>query len=135
MIGAGVGYINLERGFNVTTSDEVQQAIKELRRRGMTSLVLDLRGNHGGLVEQAQRVSNLFLYQGQKILAMRGRPGVFPSREYVASNTSPEEYPIVVLINRLTASAAEIVAGALQDHDRARLVGENSFGKGLVAAA
>jgi carboxyl-terminal processing protease len=132
MIGAGVGYINLERGFNTTTSDEVQQAIKELRRRGMTSLVLDLRGNHGGLVEQAQRVSNLFLYQGQKILAMRGRPGVFPSREYVANNTSPEEYPIVVLINRLTASAAEIVAGALQDHDRARLVGENSFGKGLV---
>lgn len=132
MIGGGVGYINLERGFNTTTYDEVHNALEELRQRGMTSLVLDLRGNHGGLVEQAQRVSNLFLYRGQKILAMRGRPNVFPNRDYVANNTVPEDYPIVVLINRLSASAAEIVAGALQDHDRARLVGENSFGKGLV---
>lgn len=132
MVGSGVGYINLERGFNTTTYDEVHNALEELRQRGMTSLVLDLRGNHGGLVEQAQRVSNLFLYRGQKILAMRGRQNVFPNRDYVASNQSPEDYPIVVLINRLSASAAEIVAGALQDHDRARLVGENSFGKGLV---
>jgi len=132
MLEDGVGYINLERGFNITTYDEVKSALAELRQRGMSSLVLDLRGNHGGLVEQAQRVSNLFLYRGQKILAMRGRPGVFPSREYTASNTAPEDCPVVVLINRLSASAAEIVAGALQDHDRARLVGENSFGKGLV---
>jgi carboxyl-terminal processing protease len=132
MLGAGVGYVNLERGFNTTTFDEVNKALGELRQRGMTSLILDLRSNHGGLVDQAQRVSNLFLYRGQKILSMRGRPGVFQSREFNANNTSPEEYPIVVLINRLSASAAEIVAGALQDHDRARLVGENSFGKGLV---
>jgi carboxyl-terminal processing protease len=132
MVGGGVGYINLERGFNTTTYDEVHNALGELRQRGMTSLILDLRGNHGGLVDQAQRVSNLFLYRGQKILAMRGRPNVFPSREYVANNQVPEDYPVVVLINRLSASAAEIVAGALQDHDRARLVGENSFGKGLV---
>jgi carboxyl-terminal processing protease len=131
-LAGGVGYINLERGFNTTTYDEVYKALGELRQRGMTSLILDLRGNHGGLVDQAQRVSNLFLYRGQKILSMRGRPGVFPNKEFVASNTGPEEYPIVVLINRLSASAAEIVAGALQDHDRARLVGENSFGKGLV---
>ena len=132
MLAGGVGYVNLERGFNTTTYNEVYKALGELRQRGMTSLVLDLRGNHGGLVDQAQRVSNLFLYHGQKILSMRGRPGVFPSKEFVAANASPEEYPIVVLINRLSASAAEIVAGALQDHDRARLVGENSFGKGLV---
>jgi len=132
MLGNGVGYINLERGFNTTTFNEVRTALAELRHRGMTSLLLDLRSNHGGLVEQAQRVSNLFLYRGQKILAMRGRPGVFPSREYFADNTMPEDYPVVVLINRTTASAAEIVAAALQDHDRARLVGENSFGKGLV---
>lgn len=132
MVAGGVGYVNLERGFNITTFDEVNRALGELRQRGMTSLILDLRSNHGGLVDQAQRVSNLFLYRGQKILSMRGRPGVFPSREFVAHNNAPEEYPIVVLINRLSASAAEIVAGALQDHDRARLVGENSFGKGLV---
>ncbi|MEK6287446.1 MAG: S41 family peptidase [Acidobacteriota bacterium] len=132
MLAGGVGYVNLERGFNTTTYDEVNRALRELRQQGMTSLILDLRSNRGGLVDQAQRVSNLFLYSGQKILSMRGRPGVFQSREFVANNTAPEEYPIVVLINRLSASAAEIVAGALQDHDRARLVGENSFGKGLV---
>jgi carboxyl-terminal processing protease len=132
MLGNGVGYINLERGFNTTTFEEVAKALSELREQGMTSLMLDLRGNHGGLVEQAWRVSNLFLYRGQKVLAMRGRPTVFPNREFTASNPTPDDYPIVVLINRESASAAEIVAGALQDHDRARLVGENSFGKGLV---
>jgi carboxyl-terminal processing protease len=132
MLAGGVGYINLERGFNTTTYDEVRSALDELKQQGMTSLLLDLRGNHGGLVEQARAVSNIFLYRGQKILSMRGRPGVFPNRDYAASNSAPEEYPVVVLINRMSASAAEIVAGALQDHDRARLVGENSFGKGLV---
>lgn len=130
MLGGGVGYVNLERGFNTTTYDEVNRALGELRQHGMTSLVLDLRSNHGGLVDQAQKVSNLFLYRGQKILSMRGR--VLPPRDFVASNMNPEDYPIVVLINKYSASAAEIVAGALQDHDRARLVGENSFGKGLV---
>jgi carboxyl-terminal processing protease len=132
MLGNGVGYINLERGFNTTTFEEVAKALGELRDQGMTSLVFDLRGNHGGLVEQAWRVSNLFLYRGQKVLSMRGRPAIFPNREFTASNPTPDDYPIVVLINRESASAAEIVAGALQDHDRARLVGENSFGKGLV---
>ena len=130
MLAGGIGYINLERGFNTTTFDEVNRALGELRQRGLTSLVLDLRSNHGGLVDQAQRVSNLFLYRGQKILSMRGR--VLMPKDFVANNTGPEDYPIVVLINRFSASAAEIVAGALQDHDRARLVGENSFGKGLV---
>jgi carboxyl-terminal processing protease len=132
MLSNGVGYINLERGFNTTTFEEVLNALHDLREQGMTSLVLDLRGNHGGLVDQAWRVTNLFLYRGQKILAMRGRPSVFPNREFTATNSTPDDYPIVVMINRESASAAEIVAGALQDHDRARLVGENSFGKGLV---
>src|SRR6185369_3863680 len=115
MLGNGVGYINLERGFNTTTFEEVARALVDLRDQGMTSLVLDLRGNHGGLVEQAWRVSNLFLYRGQKVLSMRGRPTVFPNREFTASNPTPDDYPIVVLINRESASAAEIVAGALQD--------------------
>ncbi len=128
----GVGYINLSRGFNTTTHEEMREAIRDLKERGMKSLVLDLRGNRGGLVDQAWKVSNLFLYRGQKILTMKGRPSVFPTREMAAFNNDPEDYPLVVLINRGTASAAEIVAGALQDHDRARLVGENSFGKGLV---
>ncbi|HWO00738.1 MAG TPA: S41 family peptidase [Blastocatellia bacterium] len=132
MFGNGVGYVNLERGFNTTTYDETRAALTDLRKQGMTSLVLDLRGNHGGLVDQANKVVNHFTFRGQKILSMRGRPGVFPSRESVSNNNSPDDYPIVVLVDRGSASAAEIVAGALQDHDRARIVGENSFGKGLV---
>ncbi|HEV8482358.1 MAG TPA: S41 family peptidase [Blastocatellia bacterium] len=132
LLGNGVGYISMSRGFNTTTDRELRDALRDLKEHGMTSLLLDLRGNRGGLVEQAFRVSNNFLYRGQKVLSMRGRPDVFPNRDFTANNPSPEDYPMVVLINRSSASAAEIVAGALQDHDRARLVGENSFGKGLV---
>ncbi|MCI0485828.1 MAG: S41 family peptidase [Blastocatellia bacterium] len=128
----GVGYIALLRGFNTTTYKELKDAMDDLRQQGMTSLILDLRDNRGGLVEQAWRVSNTFLYSGQKILSMRGRPGRFQAREIDAYNSTPVDLPLVVLINRGSASASEIVAGALQDHDRARLVGENSFGKGLV---
>jgi len=128
----GVGYINLERGFNTTTHEEMREAMLRLEEQGMHSLILDLRNNRGGLVDQAWKVTNVFLYRGQKILSMRGRPGVFQPRELVAFNPNPEEFPLVVLINRGSASASEIVAGALQDHDRARIVGENSFGKGLV---
>jgi carboxyl-terminal processing protease len=103
-----------------------------MQGQGMTSLVLDLRNNRGGLVDQAQKIANIFLYKNQKIVTMRGRPGVFPTREFAAYNTEPADFPLVVLINRGSASAAEILAGALQDHDRAVTVGENSFGKGLV---
>ena len=132
MLGKGIGYIDLQRGFNTTTAEEMSSALKDLRGQGMTSLILDLRANRGGLVDQAWRVSNEFLYHGQKIVSMRGRAPFFPDRDLAASNTAPDDMPVVVLINGGTASAAEIVAGALQDHDRARLVGEGSFGKGLV---
>jgi carboxyl-terminal processing protease len=128
----GVGYINFDRGFNTTSYKEIVEALTELQRQGMTSLVLDLRGNRGGLVDQAQKIANIFLYKDQKIVTMRGRPSVFPERVYKANNPNPLDIPIVVLINRGSASAAEILAGALQDHDRAVLVGETSFGKGLV---
>lgn len=132
MVSKGIGYIDLQRGFNTTTAEEMAHALRDLHEQGMMSLVLDLRGNRGGLVDQAWRVSNDFLYRGQRIVTMRGRPSVFQERDLSAFNTSPDDSPLVVLINRGTASAAEIVAGALQDHDRARLVGESSFGKGLV---
>ena len=128
----GIGYINFDRGFNTTSYKEIQEALTELQRQGMSTLVLDLRNNRGGLVDQAQKIANLFLFKGQKIVSMRGRPQVFPNREYVAANPNPLDLPVVVLINRGSASAAEILAGALQDHDRGVLVGENSFGKGLV---
>jgi len=128
----GIGYINFDRGFNFTSYDEIRGALLELQKQGMTSLILDLRNNPGGLVDQARKITNLFLYRGQPIVTLRGRPQVFPTREEVATNNNPEEFPIVVLINSRSASASEIVAGALQDHDRAVIVGENSFGKGLV---
>ena len=132
MFGKNVGYINLQRGFNTTTGEEMRDAIRDLKGQGMTSLLLDLRGNPGGLVDAAVKVANNFLFRGQKIVSMRGRPTSFPTREVPAQNSQPEDFPLVVLVNRGTASAAEIVAASLQDHDRARIVGENSFGKGLV---
>ena len=132
MAGNGIGYIDFERGFNLTSFDEIRSALADLQKQGMTSLILDLRNNPGGLVDQAKKITNLFLYRGQPIVTLRGRPQVFPTREEVATNITPETFPIVVLINSRSASASEIVAGALQDHDRAVIVGENSFGKGLV---
>lgn len=132
LAGNGVGYIDFERGFNLTSYDEIRTALTDLQKQGMTSLVLDLRNNPGGLVDQAKKITNMFLYRGQPIVTLRGRPQIFPTREEVATNNNPETFPIVVLINSRSASASEIVAGALQDHDRAVIVGENSFGKGLV---
>lgn len=132
MVGDGIGYINLDRGFNTTTFNEMLNAMQDLRSQGMKSLILDLRNNRGGLVDQAAKVLNIFLYRGQKLVSMRGRPGVFPPVERAAQNGSPDESPLVVLVNQGSASAAEIVAGAFQDHDRAVLIGEESFGKALV---
>lgn len=132
MVGNGIGYINFDRQFNLTSFDEIRAAMADLQKQGMSSLILDLRGNPGGLVDQAKKITNVFLYKGQPIVTLRGRPQVFPPRAEVAYNTNPDGIPIVVLINSRSASASEIVAGALQDHDRAVIVGENSFGKGLV---
>jgi carboxyl-terminal processing protease len=132
LLGDGIGYISMDRGFNTTTHREMIDALSELRAQGMKSIILDLRGNRGGLVDQAAKVLNTFLYRGQKLVSMRGRPGVFPPVDRPSQNAAPDESPIVVLINQGSASAAEIVAGAFQDHDRAVLVGEESFGKALV---
>ncbi len=118
-------------GFNQTTFNEFRIAMQELKAQGMTQLVLDLRNNGGGLVNQAYRVANAFLNRGQTVFTQKGRlDGVGDT--YRAENPNPEKMPLVVLLNRNSASASEILAGALQDHDRALLVGENSFGKGLV---
>jgi carboxyl-terminal processing protease len=130
MIKPGVGYIDMTRGFNYTTADEFNDAIDKLHQQGMTSLVLDLRGNPGGLLDQAVKVASHFLPAGQPILSQRGRAS--GSHTYRSDNTTPDNVPLVVLVNRGTASASEIVAGALQDHDRALIIGETSFGKGLV---
>ncbi len=131
MVRPGVGYIAMTGGFNTTTADEFQAALESLHSKGMNMLVLDLRGNRGGLLIQAVRVANTFLQRGQLIVTQKGR--IRGSTEpFVAQNDFPDPIPLVVLVNGDTASAAEIVAGALQDHDRALIVGEGTFGKGLV---
>jgi carboxyl-terminal processing protease len=131
-IRPGVGYIDMTRGFNYTTADEFVAALEYLRAHGMTGLVVDLRGNGGGILDQAVRVAEQFLQSGQTILTQKGRGTRGVEREYKSENRKPDPTPLVVLVNRGTASASEIVAGAWQDHDRALIVGETSFGKGLV---
>lgn len=131
MIRPGVGYIAMTGGFNQTTYAEFAQSMQTLKTQGMTQLVLDLRNNGGGLVSQAYRVANAFLNRGQTIFTQKGRlEGTADT--YRAENQNPEDVPVVLLVNRNSASASEILAGALQDHDRALIVGENTFGKGLV---
>jgi carboxyl-terminal processing protease len=131
IVKPGVGYVALSRGFHSTTSDELTSAISTLKAQGMTSLLLDLRGNPGGFLEQAIRVCDKFLQRGQVVLSVRGR-GRGGDRDWAAESGMPESFPMVVLIDNDSASASEIVAGAIQDHDRGMIVGEPSFGKGLV---
>jgi carboxyl-terminal processing protease len=131
MIRPGVGYMALRGGFNTTTYSEFVSAMRELKAAGMQQLVIDLRDNGGGLVSHAYRIANAFLSEGQIVFTQKGRiEGV--SDRYAAQNRNPDRSPVVILVNRNTASASEILAGALQDHDRALIVGENTFGKGLV---
>jgi carboxyl-terminal processing protease len=129
MISSDVGYIGLTGGFQETTTDELDEQIRKLKAQGMTALILDLRGNPGGLLDQAVSVSSRFLKPGEVVVSIRGRAR---ERKYKAEGAAIEDMPLVILMNRNSASASEIVAGALQDHDRALIVGESSFGKGLV---
>ena len=131
MLRPGVGYVAMTGGFNLTTFDEFEQALKYLHSKGMNMLVLDLRGNRGGLLIQAVKVADMFLQYGQMIVSQKGRVRN-SSHPYAALNQNPDDVAVVVLVNGETASAAEIVAGALQDHDRALILGETTFGKGLV---
>jgi carboxyl-terminal processing protease len=130
MIKPGVGYVHINR-FNENTNDELSDALKKLGNKNLQGLVLDLRGNPGGLLQEAVEVSDHFLEKSQLIVYHYGRHSQ-EKRYYTTKGDGGKEYPIVVLINRMTASAAEIVTGALQDHDRALVMGEPSFGKGLV---
>jgi carboxyl-terminal processing protease len=134
MIGqTGTGYIGLTGGFSGKTDEELAAALTQLKKEGMQQLILDLRNNPGGLLDQAIKVAEKFLRPGKRILEVRGRDDRYPDHTYVVpENNNPELMPMVILINQRTASASEVVAGALQDHDRAYIVGENSFGKGLV---
>ena len=132
MIRPGTGYIGLTGGFQRSSDDELREALKKLREQGMRQLVLDLRGNPGGLLDQAIDVASEFLPRGQVVVSVKGRTEYSEPIVYKSSGSDPENVPLVVLINRNTASASEIVAGAIQDHGRGLIVGETSFGKGLV---
>jgi len=132
MIRPGTGYIGLTGGFNHTTDDELREALANLKAQGMQQVILDLRNNPGGLLDQAIDVSSEFLPRDKVVVSVKGRSEYSQPIIYKSKGTDPEEMPIVVLINRNTASASEIVAGAIQDHGRGLIVGETSFGKGLV---
>jgi carboxyl-terminal processing protease len=134
MIRPGTGYVALTGGFTSTTSDELEQAIKQLKAEGLRQLVLDLRNNPGGLLKESINVASQFLPRGQTIVSVRGRERGEYGTPQTYENTAydPEDFPLVVLVNRNSASASEIVAGAIQDYGRGYLVGETTFGKGLV---
>jgi carboxyl-terminal processing protease len=131
MFDAGVGYISLNPVAE-TSAEELRSEISGMKSKGMRSLILDLRLNPGGLLDQGVKVADLFLDQKQEIVATRGRARGSTKEFYDEVKQSWPELPIVVLVNDGTASAAEIIAGALQDHDRAVVVGTPTFGKGLV---
>jgi carboxyl-terminal processing protease len=121
----------LDRWLSSKTDEELIEALTQLKQEGMRQLVLDLRGNPGGLLDEAIKVSTRFLAPGEKILEVRGRDEESSAHTYeVPDNNEPETIPMVVLVDRQTASASEIVAGALQDHDRALIVGENTLARG-----
>lgn len=132
LLKPGVGYVALSRGFHSTTSDELSTAISSLKEQGMNQLILDLRGNPGGFLDQAIRVADKFLQRGQIVVSVRNRDGKAGDRDWQAESGAPENFPLVLMIDEGSASASEIVAGAIQDHDRALIIGQPSFGKGLV---
>jgi carboxyl-terminal processing protease len=132
MIAPGTGYIGLVGGFQHTSDDELREAIANLRKDGMRQLLLDLRNNPGGLLDQAIDIASEFLPRDKVVVKVKGRSEYQQPAEYKSNGSDPEDLPLVVLINRNSASASEIVAGAVQDHGRGLVVGETSFGKGLV---
>lgn len=132
MLRPGTGYIGLTGGFQSTSDEELREALDKLKNQGMRQVILDMRGNPGGLLKQAIDVASEFLPRGQVVVSVKGRTEYSSPEVYKSSGSNPEDVPLVVLINRGTASASEIVAGAIQDHGRGLIVGETSFGKGLV---
>jgi carboxyl-terminal processing protease len=130
MLDGKIGYVPFQ-SFNETASEEVRAAVQRLSREGARGLVLDMRDNPGGILDQALSISNIFLAENSELASVRGR-GADPQIYYAREKPVTTSIPLVVLTNGYTASASEIVAGALQDHDRALILGSTSFGKGLV---
>ena len=132
MIRSGIGYIKLN-SFTESASKEISTALKEMKSNGnLKSLVLDIRGNPGGLLNEAVNVSNIFIEKGKEIVSTKGKI-IEKNRIYKSINEAiDKDLPIAVLVNSGSASASEIVSGALQDLDRAVIIGQRTFGKGLV---
>jgi carboxyl-terminal processing protease len=131
MVDDEIGYISVNR-FSATTKDEFEKALNKLKEQGLKKLVLDLRNNPGGFLDQAFKMADELLASGKKVVYTKGRRSEF-SEEYVSNGGSKfQNIPLIILINHGSASASEIVSGAIQDWDRGLIVGETSFGKGLV---
>lgn len=131
LMDGGIGYVEL-RVFSENTTNELRAAIDDLKKQGMQGLIIDLRYNPGGLLDQAISSSDLFLKKGQAVSELRGRAAGQSQKFYASTDDQYQGLPVVVLTNPGSASASEILAGALQDHDRALVVGQQSFGKGSV---
>lgn len=131
MMTTDVGYIRVSR-FVETTHDEFMKAMADLKSKGMKKLILDLRGNPGGYLDQAVKMADELLGGAKKIVFTKSRNKGAEQEEFSKPGDSFEDSPVILLVNQGSASASEIVAGALQDHDRALIVGQTTFGKGLV---
>lgn len=127
----GTGYMSINR-FAANTYDEFINGLRDMKAKGMKKLVLDLRGNPGGYLEQSFRMANEFLKKGQKIVYTKGRRADFDENFVATGGGEFQDVPLIIMLSNGSASASEIVAGAVQDHDRGLIVGETSFGKGLV---
>jgi carboxyl-terminal processing protease len=130
LLKPGVGYVRVT-SFDADTGSQIRDAIEKLGGNALQGLVLDLRNNPGGVLPAALQTAGLFLKPETRLLSVRGR-AIQASQESVPKESAPYTFPLAILVNGKSASASEIVAGALQDHDRAVIVGESTFGKGLV---
>src|SRR5690606_10371586 len=131
MLNEEVGYIDL-KDFTATAAKEVQSAFNELKGKGMKKLILDVRDNPGGLLDMAIAISNFFIPKGKEIVSTKGKISDW-NKKYVATNAAIDtDIPLIVLTSSRSASAAEIVAGVMQDYDRGVLIGQRTYGKGLV---
>ncbi len=131
IFGSDIGYISLSR-FSETTTRELLEALDKLKKAGMEKIILDLRNNPGGLLSQAYNIADIFIDDHKLIVYTEGKKPEFNEEYFAEEDYEYQNYPLVILINKGSASASEIVAGAVQDWDRGYLVGETSFGKGLV---
>ena len=132
MLPNGVGYIGLIGGFQETTANELDSAVADLQKQGMRGLILDVRNNPGGLLPQAIDVVSRFVPSGQTVVSVKGRSRYVNAQDLRSAGGQAYNFPLIVMVNGNSASASEIVAGAIQDYGRGIVVGTDSFGKGLV---